>query len=125
MSRRRWPGRDRGSFTAELAAGLPALMVLLLAGLTAVSAVTTKAQCVDAARDGALAASRGEPGAPAAARVAPDGARVDVRMTGDAVTVTVHAPVRVLDGGLPRWSVRAVAIAAREPDLTGASGAAP
>ena len=51
MSPRRWAGRDRGSFTAELAAGLPALLLLLLAGLTAVDAVTTKATCVDAARE--------------------------------------------------------------------------
>ena len=44
MTGRRWPGRltgDRGSFTAELAVGLPALMLLLFAALTGVGAVTT------------------------------------------------------------------------------------
>jgi Flp pilus assembly protein TadG len=115
VRRRRWPGRDRGSFTAELAAGLPALMLLLLAGLTAVGAVTTKAQCVDAAREGAIAAARGEPGVAAASRIAPDGASVAVRPGGDTVTVTVDAPVRLLGGVLPRLSVRAVAEAAMEP----------
>ena len=71
MIRRRWADRDRGSFTAELAAGLPALVLLLLAGLAAVGAVTIKAQCVDAAREAALAASRGEPGVPAGVGSAP------------------------------------------------------
>jgi Flp pilus assembly protein TadG len=117
-----WTGRDRGSFTAELAAGLPALLVLLLAGLAAVGAVTSKGQCVDAAREGALAAARGDGGEPAAARVAPAGARIDVSAGGDTVTVTVEAPVRVLGGGLPAMTVRAVAVAAREP---GAGGATP
>ena len=124
VSRRRWRGGDRGSFTAELAAGLPALMLMLLAGLTAVGAVTTKGQCVDAAREGAIAAARGEPGVPAAARVAPAGARVEVSAGGDTVTVTVRAPVAVLGGRLPRLTVAAVAVAAREPDGTDIPGAA-
>jgi Flp pilus assembly protein TadG len=124
VRRRRWPGRDQGSFTAELAAGLPALMLLLLAGLTAVGAVMTKAQCVDAARAGAIAASRGEPGIPAAARIAPDGASVSVTPDGSSiagapgggtVTVTVEAPIRLLGGALPRLTVRSVAVAAMEP----------
>ena len=120
MRRRRWPGRDRGSFTAELAAGLPALMLLLLAGLTGVGAVTAKGQCVDAAREGALAAARGEPGAPAAARVAPAGASIVVSAGAEVVTVTVEAPVRLLGGMLPRMTVGATARAAMEP-----SGAEP
>lgn len=119
MRRRRWPGRDRGSFTAELAAGLPALLLLLLAGLTAVGAVTTKAQCVDAAREGALAAARGEPGVPAASRVAPDGASIAVASGGDTATASVEAPVRLLGGVLPRITVRGFAVAAMEPSGTG------
>jgi hypothetical protein len=113
--RRRWPGCDRGSFTAELAAGLPALMLLLLAGLTAVGVVTAKGQCVDAAREGALAASRGESGAAAASRVAPGGASVSASTDGETATVTVRAPVRLLGGALPRITVTAVAVAAMEP----------
>ncbi|HET9517892.1 MAG TPA: TadE family type IV pilus minor pilin [Actinoplanes sp.] len=115
MIRRRWPGGDRGYFTAELAAGLPALLLLLLAGLTAVAAVTTNGQCVDAAREGAIAAARGEPGVPAASRVAPDGASIDVATGSDTATVTVEAPVRVLGGVLPRLTVSARAVAALEP----------
>ena len=116
MTGRRWPGRDQGSFTAELAAGLPALMLLLFAGLTAVSAVTAKGQCVDAAREGALAAARGDSGAAAAARVAPSGADVRLGADGDTVTVLVRAPVRLLGAHLPAISVEASAVAAREPD---------
>jgi Flp pilus assembly protein TadG len=119
--RRRWPGRDRGSFTAEFAAGLPALMLLLLAGLTAVGAVTTKAQCVDAAREGAIAAARGESGVDAAARIGPAGASVVVDLTDDTATVVVEARIRILGGNLPVITVRSIAVAAREPAVVGAA----
>jgi hypothetical protein len=110
VTRRRWPGRDRGSFTAELAAGLPALILLLLAGLTAVTAVSTRLQCLDAAREGATAGARGEVVAVAAAAVAPDGATVEASVGPDSVTVTVSAHVPVL--GI---TVRGSATAALEP----------
>ncbi|GAB3964872.1 TadE family type IV pilus minor pilin [Plantactinospora veratri] len=115
MNRRRPVDHDRGSFTAELAAGLPALVLLLLAGLTAVNAVTTKGQCVDAAREAALATSRGAPGIPAGARAAPAGATVSVSVTGDRVVATVRAPVRAFGARLPRLTVSAIAVAAVEP----------
>ena len=115
MTRRRLADRDRGSFTAELAAGLPALMLLLLVGLTAVGAVTIHAQCVDAAREAALVASRGGAGVAAGARSAPAGAVVSVTVEGDRVIATVRAPVRVLGGRLPRLAVTARAVAAVEP----------
>ncbi|MFI6227482.1 TadE family type IV pilus minor pilin [Micromonospora echinospora] len=110
-------GGDRGSFTAELAAGLPALMLLLLAGLTVVSAATTKATCLDAAREAALAASRGESGRAAGVRVAPTGADISVEVGQDRVTVTVRAPVRTLGANLPRITVTATAVAAVEPGV--------
>jgi Flp pilus assembly protein TadG len=116
--RRRAHGRDRGSFTAELAAGLPALMMLLLVGLTAVGAVSAKAQCVDAAREGALTAARGGPGTDAAARIAPDGAAIDVAEGEATVKLSVRAPVPILGGSLPAITVRATAVAAREPTGT-------
>ena len=125
MSGRWWSGRlralggDRGAFTAELAAGLPALMLLLLSGLTAVSAVTAQGRCVDAAREGALVAARGGPGIADASRIAPADARIDLVEGDDTVTVTVRAPVPLLGGHLPAMSVRAEAVAAREPELAG------
>lgn len=119
MSARRLIGRtcggDRGSFTAELAAGLPALLLLLLGGLTAVSAATTQATCLDAAREAALAASRGASGREAGARVAPAEADISVVVGHDLVTVTVRAPVRALGANLPRITVTATAVAAVEP----------
>ena len=119
MIRRRWPGRDRGSFTVEFAAGLPALMLMLLAGLTAVVAVSTQLQCIDAAREGAIAAARGDSGPAAAALVAPAGSDVSVSMSADTVTATVGSRVPVLGGHLPLIAVRATAVAAREPDAAG------
>ncbi|HET8683949.1 MAG TPA: TadE family type IV pilus minor pilin [Micromonosporaceae bacterium] len=113
--------RDRGSATAELAVGLPALVVLLLAGLTAVSAVTTHLRCVGAARDAALAAARGEPGQAAAGRSAPPAATIRVTVHGDAVHVTVRAPVRPLGGLVPRLHVAASAVAAVEPGAPAAT----
>lgn len=106
---------ERGSFTAELAAGLPALMLLLFAGLTAVGAVTTKAQCVDAAREAALAAARGEPGVAAGERTGPPGATVTVTVDGDVVVATVRAPMRALGAHLPSTTITATATAALEP----------
>ena len=71
--------RDSGSATAELAVALPAIMLLLMAGMGAIVAVTTKLGCVAAARDAALAAARGaDP---------PSG--VTIKRSGDLVTATV------------------------------------
>ncbi|MFI7132972.1 TadE family type IV pilus minor pilin [Nonomuraea sp. NPDC050153] len=52
---------SRGSVTAETAAVLPALMVVLAAALWAIQAVSAQLECVDAARAAARAAARGEP----------------------------------------------------------------
>ncbi|MDG4795356.1 TadE family type IV pilus minor pilin [Micromonospora sp. WMMD1082] len=117
MTGRRPAGRDRGSFTAEMAAGLPALVLLLLAGLTTVNAVSTRAACLDAAREAALAASRGEQGAAAGREHAPMGAEVTVVREGDRVRATVRAPVRALGADLPAVTVVATAVAAVEPGV--------
>lgn len=106
---------DRGSFTAELAAGLPALLLLLLAGLTAVNAVSTRASCLHAAREAALAAARDGAADSAGASTAPWGAEVSVSITEGRVQATVRAPVRTLGGRLPQVTVVATAVAALEP----------
>ena len=108
-------GWDRGSVTAELAAALPALMVLLLTGVMAVSAAGTKIRCGSAARDAALAAARGEDGAAAAGRMAPDGASVRVATDGDLAHATVSAQVRPFGDLLPGFTVSSSAVAAVEP----------
>ena len=109
-------GRDRGAFTAELAAGLPALMLLLSFGMAAVMGVSIKMQCQDAAREAALAESRGEPSRDVAERIAPDGASIRVGGDGDSATAEVLAPVRMLGWDLPGLVVRGFSVAAREPE---------
>jgi len=51
---------SRGSVTAETAAILPALMVVLAGALWAIQSVALQLECVDAARAAARAAARGE-----------------------------------------------------------------
>jgi hypothetical protein len=92
-------------------------VLLLLVGLTAVNGVTTKLRCVDAAREAALAAARGEPGGSAGQRSAPPGAVVTVTVDGDWVVVTVRAPVRAVGAPLPRLTAEATAVAAVEPGV--------
>jgi hypothetical protein len=82
--------RSAGYATAELAASLPAVVLLLLAGLTAVTAVSTQTRCIDAARDVALALSRGEP---RPTDHLPPGCQIAVDSTADQISVTVTAPV--------------------------------
>jgi hypothetical protein len=106
---------DRGSVTAELAAALPIVVLLMLAGITGVSAVITELRCVDAAREAARSAARGEPGVPAGQRAAPSGASVLVATDGDTVRATVRAPVRPLGPYLPGFTVEGTAVAAVEP----------
>jgi Flp pilus assembly protein TadG len=108
-------GRDRGMFTAEFAAGLPALIVLLFFGVGLVAAISTRMQCLDAAREGALAAARGDSGNAAAARVGPPGSRIGISESGDSVTATVSARIRMFGGSLPVVTINETAVAAREP----------
>ena len=119
LARPRRP-RDAGYATAELALTLPVLVLVVLAGLWAVSAVSLKAACAEAVRLGARAAARGEP-----ADVVRDlvhhelPARAAVTVAGGPRTVRVRATVRVqpagaLGGLLPSLSVSAAAEAPTE-----------
>jgi Flp pilus assembly protein TadG len=111
--------------TAETAVVLPVLLLVLAASVAAVVVVGGQLRCVDAAREGARAAARGEPVAVVVAlagQAAPDGARVDVSTAGETVTVTVTAALQPL-GPVPlQLPVTATATGVREP---GAPGAAP
>ena len=110
---------ERGSATAELAAALPVIVLLLLAGLTAVAATSAKLRCVDAAREAARAEARGEAGEPIGRRVAPDGAVISVRVEGDNVHAVVRSRVRSLVPLLPSFTVEADAVAVVEPGSDG------
>ncbi|MEV0381814.1 TadE family type IV pilus minor pilin [Nonomuraea sp. NPDC050643] len=110
---------SRGSVTAETAAMLPALMVVLAAALWAIQAVGAQLECVDAARAAARAAARGEPldqvrdFARSATR--PD-AQVDVTRDLEFTKVQITVEVRPAWGrSLPAVRVSAAATADTEP----------
>ncbi len=110
---------ERGSATVELAVSLPALVLMVFTALTAVLAVRTQVECVDAAREAARAAARGESGHTAGIRVAPDGASVNVITGGGTVRATVRVRVHPLGGRLPGIDIGATAVAATEPGVGG------
>jgi TadE-like protein len=114
----RWPRHDRGQATAELAVGLPALMVLTMVAISAVTVAWTAVRCQDAAREAARAAARGDSGPVAGARVGPPGATVQVARDGRTVRATVRDVVHPLVPWLPGVPITAVAVAALEPQAT-------
>jgi hypothetical protein len=81
-----------------------------MAGLTAIS---MQVRCIDAAREAARLAARGDEGdaAQAAHDVAPFGANLDIRTDGELVvaTVTAHSIL------LPGITIRAETVSAIEP----------
>ncbi|NIH66138.1 TadE family type IV pilus minor pilin [Modestobacter marinus] len=109
--------REAGMVTAETAVVLPVLLAVLAGAVAAVVVVGAQLRCVDAAREGARAAARGEPAAVVrelVARAAPDGATTGLD-AGETVRVTVTATVEPL-GPLPwRIEVSATATGVREP----------
>jgi hypothetical protein len=117
MNRARLRSRpDAGMVTAELAAALTALVLVLVVALNAVVAGIDLIRCTDAARVAARAAARGDD--PAAVRAlvrqaAPDGATSSI--TGDQrVHVAVRAPIRGPLAALVRGDLTASAVAVRE-----------
>jgi hypothetical protein len=91
-------------------ATLVAVLVLCLAGITAVS---MQVRCIDAAREAARLAARGdERSALAAARaVAPGGAVVQLRRDGEFVVATVAARSNML----PALHITATGVSVAEP----------
>jgi Flp pilus assembly protein TadG len=108
--------------TAETALVLPVLLMVLAAAVAALTVVGAHLRCVDAAREGARAAARGEPTAEVvelARRAGPRGAQVAMAADGDRVVVTVAADVAPL-GPVPlRIAVSAQATALLEPGAHG------
>jgi hypothetical protein len=102
----------------EFAAAIPALMMLLMAGLTVVSAVSDKGRCYDAARDAALASARGESGLHVGTAVAPPGATVELYVEGDQVRAVVSVPVHGAGFNVPGLRAIGEAVAAVEPGVT-------
>ena len=104
--------------TAETAVVLPVLLLVLAGAVAAVTAVGGQLRCVDAAREAARAAARGEPVAvveAVVARAAPDGATSTVSRGAEDVAVTVTVTIAPV-GALPlRFTVSATAVARQEP----------
>jgi hypothetical protein len=89
-------------------AALVAVLVVCVAGLTAVS---MHIRCVDAAREAARLAARGDDGTAVARGIAPAGAQVQVRPDGKLVVAVVTARTPLLPG----FTIGARAVAVVEP----------
>jgi Flp pilus assembly protein TadG len=111
--------------TAETAVVLPVLLLVLVGAVAAITVVGAQLRCVDAAREGARAAARGEEPAVVTAlveRAAPEGADSAVSTGGAQVRVSVSARIAPL-GPVPlRLTVSAEAVALREPVHAGQPG---
>ncbi|MCW2741403.1 MAG: TadE family protein [Blastococcus sp.] len=108
--------------TAETAVVLPVLLLVLVGAVAAVTVVGAQLRCVDAAREGARAAARGEDVAVArsvAVRAAPSGADATVAVGPEEVRVVVSARISPL-GPVPlHVTVSAAALALVEPGVGG------
>ncbi|MCW2777555.1 MAG: TadE family protein [Frankiales bacterium] len=117
--------RDDGMVTAEAAVVLPVLVLVLAVAVWVLACVTAQLRCVDAAREGARRAARGDLSSEvqAAARTAaPRGAGVTVQERGDEVVVVVSAQVAPFGGALRRLGavdVEGRATALRESTVEG------
>jgi len=106
--------------TAEAVVVLPVLVAFVVALVWVVALAAAQVRVVDAAREAARAAARGDPTATAVGwgrRVAPDGASIQVSSHGGSVVVDVTASVRGpggLLGFLPAVTVHARSVAASE-----------
>ncbi|HZC71213.1 MAG TPA: TadE family type IV pilus minor pilin [Jatrophihabitans sp.] len=116
MPSRRVLRGERGTVTAELAACLPVLVLVLAVALSAVSAVSARVRLQDAAREAARAAARGDPAMAQqlAAQAAP-GAHLTLSDDAADVVAVMHATVDPLGGVLPGLSITERAVAAVEP----------
>lgn len=107
--------------TAEIATALPVLAALIVVAVWSVAAASAQARCVDAAREAARAAARGEDDAVVrsiADEVAPDDATIDIDRANGRVVIEVRAGVPVpppFSGSMKAPSVHGRAVAVEEP----------
>jgi hypothetical protein len=97
----------------EAAFGVAILVVVLMLCLAGIAAVSMQVRCIDAAREAARLAARGDERSAitAARRVAPDGAVVQLRRDGGFVVATVVAQSHLL----PALHIEATGVSAVEP----------
>jgi len=107
--------RDEGGMvTAELAACLPVLVLLLAVALSVVSVGAARLRAQDAAREAARAAARSDNGARVASEVAP-GVHIQLSGSGSTVRAVATLRARLMVPFLPAVEVTEQAVAAREP----------
>jgi Flp pilus assembly protein TadG len=113
---------ERGAVTAELALGLPLLLAVTVGLVWLLAAGAAQVRVVDAAREAARVAARGDGTEAAVAvgrRIAPEGSEVSVQVSGAEVRAEARARVDGpggLFGFLPGVTVRSTAIAVAEED---------
>lgn len=80
--------------TVEAALALCCLLLFLALAVGAIASTAASVRCIDAARELARLAARGEPdrGREIAGRLAPSGARIELVVRGDEVFAEVTAP---------------------------------
>jgi Flp pilus assembly protein TadG len=115
LTRSRRKPNDRGAATVEAALALVAFVTFLGLTLCGITAAIDQVRCVDAAREAARLAARGEPeeGKKAAARIAPTNAKITIDAKGDHIEVNIQASPA--SGLLPDIRLHAEAFAVREP----------
>ena len=96
----------------EAALAIATLVVVLVLCLAGITALSMQVRCVDAAREAARLAARGDERSAldAARRVAPAGSRVQVHRDGDFLVATVVARSKLL----PSLDIGARAVSAAE-----------
>lgn len=92
---------------------IAALVVVLVLCLAGIAALSMQVRCIDAAREAARLAARGDrhSALDVARRIAPAGARIQVHRDGDFVVATVVAHSKVL----PTLDIAARSVSAAEP----------
>src|SRR5207249_3344277 len=97
--------RDHGMVTAEVALVLPVLLIVLALCLWGIAAGIDQLRCVDAAREAARAAARGDSTSAVhevAVHSAPPGAVISVSLVSGLAVVEVHAVVHPFGSWLTR-----------------------
>ncbi|BBY33293.1 pilus assembly protein TadE [Mycolicibacter minnesotensis] len=113
MSGRENYADDAGASTVEAAFALAALVSVLVLCLAGISAVSAQIRCIDAAREAARLAARGDVSAVTVVvrQIAPAGATVRLHSEGAMVVARVTArPIL-----LPGLAIAAEAVSAAEP----------
>lgn len=113
-------GSERGAVTAELALGLPLLLAVTVGLVWLLAAASAQVRVVDAAREAARVAARGDGTDAATAvgrRIAPEGARLVVEVADGEVRAEASARIEGPGGlfdFLPGVTVRSAAVAVAE-----------